>query len=73
MKSVQIPDELYQRAAALASQDEVSVDRLVAALISESVGDWERAQTRADRGSLDNLREILSRVPDVPPDAADQM
>jgi hypothetical protein len=32
MKSIQLPDEAYERAVALAETDHVSVDRLVAAL-----------------------------------------
>lgn len=69
MKNVQIPDDLYQRATELALRDQVSVDRLVTILVRERIGDWERAQSRAARGSLDRLHEVLSRVQDTPPDA----
>jgi hypothetical protein len=57
----------------LAERDEVSVDRLVAALVHERIADVERIQARGARGSLDALKEILSKVPDVPADAADQL
>ncbi len=72
MKTVQIPDDLYARAAALAAEDAVSVDRLVAALVNERVSDWERVQIRAGRGSLERLHEVLARVPDVPAEAVDK-
>jgi hypothetical protein len=73
MKTVQIPDDLYRRAAELAERDEVSVDRLVTALILERIADLERVHERAARGSLDELKKILARVPDVPPDASDRL
>ena len=71
MKNIQLPDDLYQRAAELAESDHVSVDRLVAALVNEGVGDWSRVQTRAARGSVEKLKRVLSKVSDVPADAAD--
>jgi len=72
MRNVQIPDELYERAAQLAERDHVSVDRVVAALVSEAVSDWDRVQERAGRGSLTRLRALLERAPDVPASADDQ-
>jgi predicted DNA-binding ribbon-helix-helix protein len=41
MKSIRLPNDVYQRAAQLAEADHVSVDRLVAALVNEGVGDWK--------------------------------
>jgi hypothetical protein len=73
MKTVQIPDDLYQRASQLADRDQVSVDRLVAALVNERLSDSEKLQERAKRGSLEKLREVLSRGPDVPPDPGDEI
>ncbi len=73
MKNIQLPDDLYQRAAELAEVDHVSVDRLVAALVYEGVGDWARIQARADRGSLEKLKRVLSKVSDVPPEVRDQL
>jgi hypothetical protein len=72
MKTVQIPDDLYQRASQLAERDQVSVDRLVAALVSESLSESERIRERAQRGSVERLHEILSRVPDAPPIPGDE-
>jgi len=66
MKSVQLPDDVYQRAAKLAESDHISVDRLIAALVNEGVEDWERVQARAARGSLQKLAHVLSKVADVP-------
>jgi hypothetical protein len=73
MKSVQLPDDVYQRAAQLAEADQVSVDRLVAALVNAGVGDWEKVQARAGRGSLEKLKSVLSKVNDAPPEPADRL
>ena len=57
----------------MAEVDHVSVDRLVAALVNEAVGDWARGEVRAERGSREKLKRVLSKVRDVPADVRDQL
>jgi len=73
MKSVQLPDDVYRRAAELAEADHVSVDRLVAAIVNERASDWAKLQARAARGSLDKLNAVLAKVSDAAPDALDRL
>lgn len=73
MKNIQMPDELYDQVAKLADADQVSVDRLVASLVQESIGDWARLEARASRGSLEKLNRVLSKVPSVEPDSHDRI
>ena len=73
MKSILLPDDVYEQAVALAERDHVSVDRLVAALVSEHIGEWSRLQERAARGSLDKLKRVLAKVSDTPAEAADRL
>jgi hypothetical protein len=73
MKTVQIPDEIYHRAAELAESDHVSVDELVAALVNEGVVEWSKVQARAARGSVEKLKRVLSKVRDAEPEAIDQL
>jgi hypothetical protein len=73
MKSVQLPDDVYRRAADLAEVDHVSVDRLVAAIVNERARDWSILQARAARGSLDKLHRVLAKVSDAPPEAIDRL
>jgi hypothetical protein len=73
MKSVQLPDDIYQRAAELADADHVSVDRLVASVVIERTRDWSRLQARAARGSLEKLRDVLAKVSDAPPEEMDRL
>ena len=71
MKSILLPDDVYEQAAALAERDHVSVDRLVAAPVNEHVSEWSRLQERAARGSLEKLKRVLAKVSDATPEAAD--
>lgn len=73
MKSIQLPDDVYQRAAELAEADHVSVDKLVAAIVNERARDWAKLQARAARGSLEKLRNVLAKVSDAPPEATDSL
>lgn len=73
MKSILIPDEVYERAAELAEQDQVSVDRLVAAVVNRHIGDWSKIRERAARGSVEKLKRVLAKVKDLPVEAADQL
>jgi hypothetical protein len=71
MKSIQLPDDIYERAALLAERDNVSVDKFVAALVHEHAYEWERLRTRAERGSTDKLKAVLARVSDPEPEPFD--
>ena len=73
MKTVQLPDEIYQRAAELAASDHVSVDKLVAALVNEGVGEWSKLQARANHGSVEKLQRVLPKVSDAAPESIDQL
>jgi len=73
MKTILLPDEIYERAEELATQDHVSVDRLVAAVVNEHLSEWARAKQRASQGSLERLKRVLAKVRDVPAEAADQL
>ncbi|HEY4358874.1 MAG TPA: hypothetical protein VGN16_24215 [Acidobacteriaceae bacterium] len=73
MKTIQLPDDIYQRALKLAEQDHVSVDKLVAVLVNEGVGEWSRMKDRASRGSLVKLKRVLAKVSDAAPEAVDRL
>jgi hypothetical protein len=73
MKTIHLPDEVYEQAAELADLDHVSVDKFVTAIVSERVGDWSRLQARAARGSLEKFRQVLAKVSDAPPEPTDRL
>ena len=72
MKSILLPDEVYERAAELAERDQVSVDKLVAAVVNRHVGDWSKMRERAARGSVEKLKRVLAKVSDASPVEADR-
>jgi hypothetical protein len=73
MKNIQLPDDVYQRAAELADVDQVSVDHLVAAIVNERASDWARLQARAKQGSLEKFRNVLAKVRNAQPESADRL
>lgn len=73
MKSVQIPDDLYEKAEKLAEADNVSVDRVVASALSAKIADWSRLRARAERGSMQKFRRVMAKVSDAPPVPEDQL
>jgi hypothetical protein len=73
MKTIELSDDVYQRAEELAALNHLSVDKLVAALVGDGADDWFRLQARAGRGSLERLQHVLSKVSDAPAEAIDQL
>jgi predicted CopG family antitoxin len=73
MKTIELSDDVYRRVEELAELNHVSVDKLVAALVSNDADDWFRLQARAGRGSLERLQHVLSKVSDAPAEASDQL
>jgi len=73
MKTIQLPDDVYQRAEELAELNHLSVDKLVARLVTDGADGWFRLQARAGRGSIERLRHVLSKVSDAPAEAIDQL
>jgi hypothetical protein len=73
MKSIHLPDEIYERAAQLAERDNVSVDKFIAALVHEHAVEWEQLQKRAQRGSVDKLKAVLAKVGDSKPEPFDHI
>lgn len=71
-----VPDYLAKLAAEAAEKEQTSLDQIVALALSAQVSAWqvrEDIRIRARRGQPDALREILARVPDVPPVLGDEL
>jgi 23S rRNA G2445 N2-methylase RlmL len=73
--SAQIPDALYQQVENLAQRENISVDQLVAIALSSQVSAWTTQnylEERAKRGSLQDLKQILAKVPNIEPEEFDK-
>jgi hypothetical protein len=63
--SVSIPEELYEKAAAIAKSQNMSVDEVFASAFAEHLAAWERLRQRAARGSREEFLAVLDKVPDA--------
>ena len=72
--SLRLPDSLHETARVLAKQEHVSVNQLISTAVAEKISalmtETYLAQ-RAAKGSRKEFEDIMSRVPDVPPDPRD--
>ena len=71
--SVSVPEELYEKAAAIAKVQNVSVDEVFASAFAEHLAAWDRLRRRAARGNREKFLAVLDRVPDVEPDPEDRL
>jgi hypothetical protein len=69
---INIPEELYNKAAKIAKQRHMSVDEVFASAFVEQLAAWERLQQRAARGDRDKFRAVLEKVPDTDPEEYDR-
>jgi hypothetical protein len=71
--SVSVPEELYQKAIAIAEAQHVSVDEVFASAFAEQLASWERLKQRAARGSRDRFLAVLDKATDVEPEESDRL
>ena len=71
----QVPDYLAALATEAAAKEKTTLDQIIALALSAQLSAWkvrEDMETRAQRGRPEDLREILDKVPDVPPLPGDE-
>ncbi len=71
--SVSVPEELYEKAAAIAKAQKVSVDEVFASAFAEHLAAWERLKRRAASGKREEFLAVLDKVPDVEPAPEDRI
>jgi predicted transcriptional regulator len=70
--TVNVPEELYQKAVEIAESQHLSVDEVFASAFADQISAWERLQQRAARGSREKFLAVLDKVPDVEPEDFDR-
>ena len=71
-----IPDFLAELAHEAADKEQTSLDNIVSIALAAHVGAWRvrsDIEARAQRGNLETLDRILSRVPANPPLPGDEL
>ncbi|PSB26026.1 toxin-antitoxin system HicB family antitoxin [Stenomitos frigidus] len=74
--NVQLPDSLYKNLQVLAEQDGITVDQFIATAVAEKIAALTTEtylKALAQRGSRDKYEAVLTKVPDVEPEAYDQL
>jgi hypothetical protein len=70
-RSIAIPDDLYNKAVELASNDFMSVEEFVAAVLATRIASREFIESRAKLFDKESFERALDQIPDVEPDDRD--
>ncbi len=74
--SVHLSESLCEQAAAVATQEGVSMDQFIATAVAEKVATLKTVdylRERAKRGSREKLLAVLGKAPDVEPEERDRL
>lgn len=74
--SLRLPDSLHRKLRELSARDDVSINQFIATAVAEKAAALltvEYLEARGRRANPVLIDRILSRVPDVPPIAGDEM
>jgi hypothetical protein len=72
-KIVVVPDDLYQKAAEVAAEDQVSVEEFVSAAVADCLANREYVECRKRLFSRDHFDNALNHIPDVEPEEHDPL
>ena len=70
---INIPEELYDQARAIAEAQNIAVEDVFASAFADHFAAWQRLQERAARGDREKFLAVLERVPDVEPEEYDRL
>lgn len=74
--SLRMPESLHRHLKKLAEEEGTSINQLINTAVAEKMSSLmtlEYLEHRAAKGSREDLRKILDEVPDVEPEAWDQL
>ena len=71
--NVTVSDAVYLQIADLAARQQVSVERIVPAALTEQISGWSRVQRIAELGSRERFLAALDKVPAVEPSPEDRL
>ena len=72
-RSVAVPEDLYNKAAALAAREHLLVEEFINAILSNRVADREFIEARAKLFNREDFERALSEIPDVEPEDHDHL
>ncbi|MDQ2944438.1 MAG: toxin-antitoxin system HicB family antitoxin [Acidobacteriota bacterium] len=72
-RSIAVPEDLYNKAAALAAKDHVSIEEFVSVAVANRLASREYIESRARLFSRDEFERALHEIPDVEPEDHDRL
>jgi hypothetical protein len=70
--TINVSDELYQRAADIAVAENISIEELFASAFEERLLEFERLKARATRGSYEKFQQVMAKIPRAEPPEYDR-
>jgi len=71
--NVSVPEDLYEKAAAMAKTQNISVDQVFASAFAEHWAAWKRLKRRAALGNREEFLAVLDKVLDLEPAPQDRI
>ncbi len=72
-KSIAVPEDLYNKAAALAAKDHVSVEEFVSTVLANQLASREYIESRVKLFNREDFERALNEIPDVEPEDYDRL
>ncbi len=72
-KSIAVSEDLYNKAAAVAAKDHLSVEEFVSTVLANRLASREYIETRAKLFNRDEFEQALNQIPDVEPEDHDRI
>lgn len=72
-RSIAVPEDLYNKAAALAAKDHVSIEEFVSVAVATRLASREYIESRARLFSKDEFERALREIPDIEPEDHDRL
>jgi hypothetical protein len=72
-RTISLPDEILRKAEELAAREQISVEELVSAALSEQFAGAEYLRRRGERASTERFRSALDQIPDTEPEPYDRL
>lgn len=71
--SINIPEELYDQARAIAETHDIAVEDVFASALTDHFARWQHIQEQAARGDREKFLAVLDHVPDAEPEGHDRL
>lgn len=74
--SLRIPESLHKKVKELSRKDNISINQFITSALAEKISALlteEYLEKKAQKGNKEKFMEALSKVPDVLPEAHDQL